>query len=51
MYEAITEGHDEVQVGDRVINGRAYVASFNFKGSDQQKSVSVLSEANATGYT
>ncbi|MEM8922258.1 MAG: energy-dependent translational throttle protein EttA [Actinomycetota bacterium] len=43
VYEAITEGHDEVQVGDRVVNGRAYVASFNFKGSDQQKNVDVLS--------
>ena len=37
VYEAIAEGHDVVQVGDREINGRAYVASFNFKGSDQQK--------------
>jgi ATP-binding cassette ChvD family protein len=43
VYEAITEGHDTLQVGDREVNGRAYVASFNFKGSDQQKPVSVLS--------
>jgi ATP-binding cassette ChvD family protein len=43
VYEAITEGHDVVQVGEREINGRAYVASFNFKGSDQQKPVGVLS--------
>ncbi len=43
VYEAITEGHDTILVGDREVNGRAYVASFNFKGSDQQKSVSVLS--------
>jgi energy-dependent translational throttle protein EttA len=43
VYEAITEGHDTLQVGDREVNGRAYVASFNFRGSDQQKPVSVLS--------
>jgi ATP-binding cassette ChvD family protein len=43
VYEAITEGHDTLKVGDREINGRAYVASFNFRGSDQQKPVSVLS--------
>jgi ATPase subunit of ABC transporter with duplicated ATPase domains len=43
VYEAITEGHDTLHVGDREVNGRAYVAGFNFRGSDQQKSVSVLS--------
>ena len=43
VYEAITEGHDTLEVGGREINGRAYVASFNFRGSDQQKDVSVLS--------
>jgi len=43
VYEAITEGHDLVEIGGREINGRAYVASFNFKGSDQQKKVGVLS--------
>ena len=43
VYEAITEGHDTVQVGNREVNGRAYVASFNFRGSDQQKDVGVLS--------
>ncbi len=43
VYEAIAEGHDTVKVGDREVNGRAYVASFNFRGSDQQKPVGVLS--------
>ncbi len=43
VYEAITEGHDTLTVGDREVNGRAYVASFNFKGSDQQKPLKVLS--------
>ena len=43
VYEEITDGHDTVQVGNREINGRAYVASFNFKGADQQKLVGDLS--------
>lgn len=43
VYEAITDGHDTLDIGGREVNGRAYVASFNFRGSDQQKSVSVLS--------
>ena len=43
VYEEITGGLDEVTVGGRVVNGRAYVASFNFKGSDQQKKVGMLS--------
>ncbi|MDH3679981.1 MAG: energy-dependent translational throttle protein EttA, partial [Acidimicrobiia bacterium] len=43
VYESITEGHDTVRVGTREVNSRAYVASFNFRGSDQQKKVGVLS--------
>ncbi len=43
VFETITEGHDVVDVGDRQVDGRAYVASFNFRGSDQQKKVSDLS--------
>jgi sulfate-transporting ATPase len=43
VYEEITDGQDLLKVGTREINGRAYVASFNFRGSDQQKSVGVLS--------
>ena len=43
VYEEITAGVDHLQVGAREINGRAYVASFNFKGSDQQKRVGDLS--------
>jgi ATP-binding cassette ChvD family protein len=43
VYEEITDGRDTLVVGNREINGRAYVAAFNFKGSDQQKSVGVLS--------
>ena len=43
VYETITEGNDTLDLGGREVNGRAYVASFNFRGSDQQKSVGVLS--------
>ena len=43
VYEEITGGDDHVIVGNREVHGRAYVASFNFKGTDQQKSVGKLS--------
>jgi sulfate-transporting ATPase len=38
-------------VGGRELHGRAYVASFGFKGSDQQKKVGTSPAANATGCT
>ena len=43
VYEEITGGDDHVVVGNREVHGRAYVASFNFKGTDQQKPVGKLS--------
>jgi energy-dependent translational throttle protein EttA len=43
VYEEITGGQDLLKVGTREVNSRAYVASFNFRGSDQQKKVGVLS--------
>ena len=43
VYEEITGGIEHLKVGNREVNGRAYVASFNFKGSDQQKKVGDLS--------
>ena len=43
VYEEITGGADTITVGGREIHGRAYVAGFNFKGSDQQKKVGDLS--------
>ena len=43
VYEEITGGVDHLKVGDREVHGRAYVAGFNFKGSDQQKLVGDLS--------
>jgi ATP-binding cassette ChvD family protein len=43
VYEEITDGAETLKVVGREIHGRAYVASFNFKGSDQQKRVGDLS--------
>ena len=43
VYEEITGGIEHLKIGNREVNGRAYVASFNFKGSDQQKRVGDLS--------
>ncbi|MEA2279483.1 MAG: energy-dependent translational throttle protein EttA [Solirubrobacteraceae bacterium] len=43
VWEEISEGYDSIKVGDREMNSRAYVAGFNFKGSDQQKKVGTLS--------
>jgi energy-dependent translational throttle protein EttA len=43
VWEEISEGYENIKVGDRELNSRAYVAGFNFKGSDQQKKVGSLS--------
>jgi sulfate-transporting ATPase len=43
VWEEISEGLDQLPVGDRTLNSRQYVGSFNFKGSDQQKQVGSLS--------
>jgi ATP-binding cassette ChvD family protein len=43
VYEEITGGVEFMKVGNREVNGRAYVSNFNFKGSDQQKKVGLLS--------
>ena len=43
IFEEITDSSDQIQVGDRTINSRAYVARFNFRGTDQQKKVADLS--------
>ena len=43
VFEEITGGVEHMKVGGREIHGRAYCASFNFKGSDQQKRVGDLS--------
>jgi ATP-binding cassette ChvD family protein len=43
VWEAIAEGNEVLQLGKRSLNSRSYVASFNFKGADQQKRVQDLS--------
>jgi energy-dependent translational throttle protein EttA len=43
VWEEISDGRDQLQLGERAVPSRAYVASFNFKGSDQQKRVGSLS--------
>ncbi|MCL4214958.1 MAG: energy-dependent translational throttle protein EttA [Gemmatimonadales bacterium] len=42
-WEEISDGNETIVVGKKEINSRAYLASFNFKGTDQQKKVGVLS--------
>ena len=43
VWEEISGGEEEIEVGERRMNSRAYVAGFNFKGSDQQRKVGDLS--------
>jgi len=43
VWEEISGGDDEIEVGEQKVNSRKYVSSFNFKGSDQQKKVGDLS--------
>ncbi len=43
VWEEISEGLDQLQVGERAVNSRQYTAGFNFKGSDQQTKVAKLS--------
>ena len=43
VYQEITDDREFIEVGNREVNGRAYVASFNFRGADQQKKVGGLS--------
>jgi ATP-binding cassette ChvD family protein len=43
VWQEITDGQDNLQLGDRRMNSRAYVGRFNFNGSDQQKKVGTLS--------
>ncbi len=43
VYQEVSGGTDTIQVGKREVNARAYLASFNFRGADQQKKVADLS--------
>jgi ATP-binding cassette ChvD family protein len=43
VWELISEGNEEIQLGNKRLNSRAYVSRFNFSGQDQQKKVGILS--------
>jgi ATPase subunit of ABC transporter with duplicated ATPase domains len=43
VWQEISGGVDQIKLGERTVNSRAYVAGFNFKGTDQQKKVGRLS--------
>ena len=43
VWEVISDGLDELELGKRTVPSRAYVSNFNFKGADQQKKVGQLS--------
>ena len=43
VWEVISEGNDQIMMGGRLINTRAYVSRFNFSGTDQGKKAGVLS--------
>jgi ATP-binding cassette ChvD family protein len=43
VYEVISGGQNDVMVGNRLVNARAYVSRFNFTGADQEKKCGVLS--------
>ena len=43
VWEEVSDGLDVIQLGEQQINSRAYVSSFNFKGTDQQRKVGLLS--------
>jgi sulfate-transporting ATPase len=43
VWEAVSSGHENIQIGGYEVSSRAYVGRFNFKGSDQQKRVGDLS--------
>lgn len=43
VYEVVSRGNDNLEVGNVTLNSRAYISRFNFSGTDQQKKVGVLS--------
>jgi len=43
VFQAISDGGEEIRLGNRLINSRAYVARFNFTGADQEKKCGILS--------
>ena len=43
VYEVVSEGNEQIQMGGRLVNSRAYISRFNFTGTDQSKKAGVLS--------
>ena len=43
IWEQLTEGQEQIKINGKYVNSRAYVAKFNFNGSDQNKKIGVLS--------
>jgi ATP-binding cassette ChvD family protein len=43
IWEEISGGNEQLEIGNRMVNSRAYVARFNFSGTDQQKKVATIS--------
>ncbi|MBO4741407.1 MAG: ATP-binding cassette domain-containing protein, partial [Bacteroidales bacterium] len=43
VWEVVSEGNEQLQIGGRLVNSRAYLSKFNFGGTDQQKKAGVLS--------
>lgn len=43
VYEIVSAGHDDIKLGNRTMNARAYVSRFNFSGTDQNKKAGILS--------
>lgn len=51
IWEAISDGQDQIQLGKQTVNSRAYVSRFNFSGADQQKKSACFPAASGTGST
>ena len=51
VWEVVSGGNEQIEIGGQLFNSRAYVSKFNFNGSDQQKKCGVLSGGSATGCT
>ena len=43
VWEVVSEGNEQIQIGGRLVNSRAYISRFNFSGTDQSKKAGVLS--------
>ncbi len=43
VYEIVSAGHEDIKLGNRTMNARAYVSRFNFSGTDQNKKAGILS--------